>query len=586
MKKRITLVFSLLVVLITVCSGFFSYTIFKNTYYDASKSNLTHNAAYVTENLIPTLAQGDTRSLERYALDTNQRITVIDRDGSVVYESLNGIDTTESHLDRPEVEQALKGQTGSAVRYSQSVKKNMLYLAVPYKTGAEITQVVRLAVPLDMLEEVSLGIVNNLIFVALISIIIAILLFAFLLNNETKPLDEASAFAKKIAKGAYDSRLSMIRDDKIGELVEALNQMAEQLGESFEKINRKNLELSSVLSSMNHGIIAVDGDNKIILINDAARRIFNIETDRNVKGKNILQVYRDPFVYELQDHLEAEDGRLNYETKIGDQIFKVTSTEMLDQQEHSYLGNIIVLENITQIRGLENIRRDFVANISHELKTPITTIRGFIETIQENHITDAATLQRFYGIIISESDRLTRLVNDILTLSHLENKQRKGIDDVQETVAVDGEIHQIFDILRQSAADKDIDLKFNCEANLAIEINPDDFRQTMINLVDNAIKYTDCGGCVDVSAYQNDGRLCIVVQDNGCGIPEGDIPRIFERFYRVDKSRSKANGGTGLGLAIVKHIIQNNGGAIEVQSEVGMGTTFRVTLPLKRAADH
>ncbi|MDO4288127.1 MAG: ATP-binding protein [Eubacterium sp.] len=583
MKRRITLVFSVLIVLITVCSGIFSYTIFKNAYYDASESNLRHNAAYVTENLVPqSFGVADSEVLERYALDTNQRITVIDLQGNVIYESLNGIDTTENHLNRPEVKKALAGETSSAVRYSDSVKKNMLYLATPYREDGQITRVVRLAVPLDMLEEVSLGIVNNLIFVALVSVIIAIVLFAFLLNNETKPLDEASAFAKKIARGAYDSRLAMIRDDKIGELVGSLNQMAEQLGESFEKINRKNLELSSVLSSMNHGIIAVDGDNRIILINDAARRIFGIEMDREVKGSNILQVYRDPFVYELQDHLEAGEGRLNYETKIGDQIFKVTSTEMLDKAEHSYLGNIIVLENITQIRGLENIRRDFVANISHELKTPITTIRGFIETIQENHITDEATLERFYGIIVSESDRLTRLVNDILTLSHLENKQRKGDDEALERMAVEGEIRQIFDILRQSAQEKDIALKFNCEAELFIEINPDDFRQTMINLVDNAIKYTDDGGTVEVSAYQNDGKLCVVVQDNGCGIPEKDIPRIFERFYRVDKSRSKAKGGTGLGLAIVKHIVQNNGGSIEVQSEVGLGTAFRVVLPLKR----
>ena len=582
MKKRITIVFSVLIVLITVFSGFFSYTIFKNAYYETSENNLRHNATYVTENLIPQWYEDEGEDvLEVYAIDTGQRITLINKAGEVLYESLKGIDMNDNHSDRPEIQKALKGETTSVVRYSDSVKKYMMYLAVPYRENDQITGVVRLAVPLDVLEEVSIGIINNLIFIAAVSVLIAILLFAFLLNNETKPLDEASAFAKKIAKGAYDSRLTMIREDKIGELVESLNLMAEQLDESFNKLNRRNVELSSVLSSMNHGIIAVDPENKIILINEAARKIFNIEMTKNVKGRNILEVYRDPFVYELQNHLETENGHMNYETRIGEELFKVTGSDIIDQQEHHNIGNIIVLENITQIRALENIRRDFVANVSHELKTPITTIRGFIETIQENEITDKAILDRFYGIIVSESDRLTRLVNDILTLSHLENKQGNQKSEDSEEVIVGDEIQRIIDLLKQSAGEKNIALSYEVETDLKIKINPDDFRQTMINLVDNAVKYTEPGGKVKVSAARRENRLWIEVEDNGTGIPKEDLPRIFERFYRVDKSRSKANGGTGLGLAIVKHIIQNNGGTIEVESTLGEGTVFKVQLPFK-----
>ena len=582
MKKRITIVFSVLIVLITVFSGFFSYTIFKNAYYETSENNLRHNATYVTENLIPQWYEDEGEDvLEVYAIDTGQRITLINKAGEVLYESLKGIDMNDNHSDRPEIQKALKGETTSVVRYSDSVKKYMMYLAVPYRENDQITGVVRLAVPLDVLEEVSIGIINNLIFIAAVSVLIAILLFAFLLNNETKPLDEASAFAKKIAKGAYDSRLTMIREDKIGELVESLNLMAEQLDESFNKLNRRNVELSSVLSSMNHGIIAVDPENKIILINEAARKIFNIEMTKNVKGRNILEVYRDPFVYELQNHLETENGHMNYETRIGEELFKVTGSDIIDQQEHHNIGNIIVLENITQIRALENIRRDFVANVSHELKTPITTIRGFIETIQENEITDKTILDRFYGIIVSESDRLTRLVNDILTLSHLENKQGNQKSEDSEEVIVGDEIQRIIDLLKQSAGEKNIALSYEVETDLKIKINPDDFRQTMINLVDNAVKYTEPGGKVKVFAARRENRLWIEVEDNGTGIPKEDLPRIFERFYRVDKSRSKANGGTGLGLAIVKHIIQNNGGTIEVESTLGEGTVFKVQLPFK-----
>lgn len=580
MKKRITIVFSILIVLVTAFSGVFSYVIFKNAYYESTERNLKSNSEYIVEDLMPGyIRTGDVSGLEHYATSTNQRINIIDVEGNVLFESLSGIGSLDNHLSRPEVQGAMKGTPTTSVRYSDTIMKNMLYLAAPYYQDGQITHIVRIAVPLDVMEDVSYSIINNLIFVALASILIAIVIFAFLLSNETRPLDEVTIFARKIARGDYKTKLTMLRDDKIGDLVDSLNTMAEQLDASFSKINRKNIELSSVLSSMNQGIIAVDRDNKIILINDTARGIFNIDLKKEIKGKNILEVYRDPFVYELQDKLaETEDGRLDYETRIEERIYKVTSSQMLDKGDQTYNGNIIILEDITMIKGLENIRRDFVANVSHELKTPITTIRGFIETIQENHITDEATLSRFYSIIADESERLTRLVNDILILSHLENNQRSG-EDKREVIGVNQEILRIFDMLKMTAESKRIDLRYQKEGDISVIINPDDFRQMMINLVDNAIKYTDEGGRVDVSVYENGAHFCILVEDTGCGIPEEDIPRIFERFYRVDKSRSKENGGTGLGLAIVKHIVQNNRGAIEVTSSVGIGTTFKVTLP-------
>ncbi|MEG0379217.1 MAG: histidine kinase dimerization/phospho-acceptor domain-containing protein, partial [Eubacterium sp.] len=429
-----------------------------------------------------------------------QRINIIDPKGNVVYESLSGIGSLDNHLSRPEVKGAIAGEATTSIRYSDTIQKNMLYLAAPYYEDGNLAYIVRIAVPLNVLEDVSYSILNNLLFVALVSILIAIVLFAILLNNETKPLDEVTAFAKKIARGEYKTKLSMIRSDKIGELVDALNQMAEQLDRSFSKISRKNLELASVLSSMNQGIIAVDRDNKIILINDTARRIFKIDMNKEVKGKSILEVYRDPFVFELQDKLKEEEaGRLNYETRIDDdQVYRVTSSQIMDKYEKTYNGNIIILEDITAIKGLENIRRDFVANVSHELKTPITTIRGFIETIQENNIKDPETLERFYKIIADESDRLTRLVNDILILSHLENNQR-NTEDKTEVIGINQEILRIFDILKLSAETKRIDLKYRSEGDISVIMNPDDFRQMMINLIDNAVKYTEEDGKVEVS---------------------------------------------------------------------------------------
>lgn len=582
MKKRITIVFSVLIVLVTLISGIFSYMIFKNAYYQATESNLKNNSDYIIEDLMPVFVKsGDTTMLDHYADSTAQRINIIDIKGTVVFESLSGIGSLDNHLSRPEIQGALKGNITSAVRYSDTIMKNMLYLATPYYEDGQIAYIVRIAMPLDIMDEVSYSIISNLIFVAIASILIAIVAFAFLLRQETRPLDEASAFAHKIAKGDYKSRMTMLRNDKIGDLVESLNLMAEQLDASFSKVNRKNVELASVLSSMNQGIIAVDRDNKIILINDTARLIFDIDLKKEIKGSNILEVYRDPFVYELQDALsEQEDSKLDYETRIGEKIYKITSSQMLDKGDHTYNGNIITLEDVTLIKGLENIRRDFVANVSHELKTPITTIKGFIETIQENNITDKATLDRFYGIIAEESDRLTRLVNDILILSHLENNRRGG-EDKREVIGINQEVLRVFDMLKMSAECKRIELRYQSAGDISIIINPDDLRQLVINLVDNAIKYTEEGGKIDVSVYESGNHFSLLVEDTGFGIPEDDIPRIFERFYRVDKSRSKENGGTGLGLAIVKHIIQNNNGTVEVKSALGIGTTFKVTLPKK-----
>jgi two-component system phosphate regulon sensor histidine kinase PhoR len=269
--------------------------------------------------------------------------------------------------------------------------------------------------------------------------------------------------------------------------------------------------------------------------------------------------------------------KARFESRLNDdQIIRVSVNPMIENKSE-ITGHIIVLEDITLVKNLEKMRRDFVANVSHELKTPITTIKGFIETIQENEIRDQETLDRFYNIIFEESNRLSRLVSDILVLSQLENSQ--GIQKEEELLNIRDEMHQIFDLLGIGAKLKDIELLFSGNENTKIRFKPDEFRQMMINLVDNGIKYSDPNGKIDVHVDESDDQIAITVSDQGLGIPKKDIDRIFERFYRVDKSRSKEKGGTGLGLAIVKHIIINNNGTISVESRVGTGTTFYLSFP-------
>jgi two-component system phosphate regulon sensor histidine kinase PhoR len=400
----------------------------------------------------------------------------------------------------------------------------------------------------------------------------------YFVNRELKPLDEVSTFAQKIATGKFGSELTMIREDEIGELVESLNQMSRQLKTFFNEMDHKNSELTSILSSMNHGVIAIDDENYIVHLNEAAKKLLGLSSQDDLSGKNILEVYRESFMYDLMVKLdETGMDKARFESRLNDdQIIRVSVNPMIENKSE-ITGHIIVLEDITLVKNLEKMRRDFVANVSHELKTPITTIKGFIETIQENEIRDQETLDRFYNIIFEESNRLSRLVSDILVLSQLENSQ--GIQKEEELLNIRDEMHQIFDLLGIGAKLKDIELLFSGNENTKIRFKPDEFRQMMINLVDNGIKYSDPNGKIDVHVDESDDQIAITVSDQGLGIPKKDIDRIFERFYRVDKSRSKEKGGTGLGLAIVKHIIINNNGTISVESRVGTGTTFYLSFP-------
>ncbi|MGD9475128.1 MAG: ATP-binding protein, partial [Eubacteriaceae bacterium] len=497
----------------------------------------------------------------------------------VLYDSLKDASELDNHRYRPEIVGAFNGEITSETRYSKTFTDDMLYVAAPYfNDDNQIIGVIRLAMPLNALDTAVFEMINNIIFVLLATIIATLLLVTYFVNRELKPLDEVSTFAQKIATGKFGSELTMIREDEIGELVESLNQMSRQLKTFFNEMDHKNSELTSILSSMNHGVIAIDDENYIVHLNEAAKKLLGLSSQDDLSGKNILEVYRESFMYDLMVKLdETGMDKARFESRLNDdQIIRVSVNPMIENKSE-ITGHIIVLEDITLVKNLEKMRRDFVANVSHELKTPITTIKGFIETIQENEIRDQETLDRFYNIIFEESNRLSRLVSDILVLSQLENSQ--GIQKEEELLNIRDEMHQIFDLLGIGAKLKDIELLFSGNENTKIRFKPDEFRQMMINLVDNGIKYSDPNGKIDVHVDESDDQIAITVSDQGLGIPKKDIDRIFERFYRVDKSRSKEKGGTGLGLAIVKHIIINNNGTISVESRVGTGTTFYLSFP-------
>jgi two-component system phosphate regulon sensor histidine kinase PhoR len=579
-KKRLILALTIVSIISILTCGIFATISYRDNYYENTRQRLIQDIDYVGGNLLPDfLETGNAQELEDFSTATFIRMTLVEEDGTVLYDSLKDASELDNHRYRPEIVGAFAGEITSETRYSKTFTDDMLYVAAPYYNEAnQIIGVIRLAMPLNALDSAVFEMINNIIFVLLATIIATLLLVTYFVNRELKPLDEVSTFAQKIATGKFGSELTMIREDEIGELVESLNQMSRQLKTFFNEMDHKNSELTSILSSMNHGVIAIDDENYIVHLNEAAKKLLGLSSQDDHSGKNILEVYRESFMYDLMVKLdETGMDKARFESRLNDdQIIRVSVNPMIENKSE-ITGHIIVLEDITLVKNLEKMRRDFVANVSHELKTPITTIKGFIETIQENEIRDQETLDRFYNIIFEESNRLSRLVSDILVLSQLENSQ--GIQKEEELLNIRDEMHQIFDLLGIGAKLKDIELLFSGNENTKILFKPDEFRQMMINLVDNGIKYSDPNGKIDVHVDESDDQIAITVSDQGLGIPKKDIDRIFERFYRVDKSRSKEKGGTGLGLAIVKHIIINNNGTISVESRVGTGTTFYLSFP-------
>lgn len=583
MKKRLVVSLTVLIVLSIGICGLFTTIVYRQSYYSDTENNIKKSSNYIISYILPNfLETGNKEDLDHYADNTKVRMTIVNNQGDVIYESLKNVGELENHKGRPEIVGALKGDTTTEVRFSNTFNDNMMYVAIPYyNENKTVEAVLRIAMPVNAMDDAIFQMVRNIIFIILTTILATTLLITYIINRELKPLEEASIFAREIASGKYGQQLTMIREDQIGELVESLNQMSEQLNDSFAEMNQKNAELTSILSSMNHGVIAIDENNHIIHLNEAARKVLRIPLDEKFIGKNILEVYRESFILELIMHLENEAcEKMSFESRIhSNQTLKVYINRIKENNNIAN-GHIIIFEDITLLKNLEKMRRDFVANVSHELKTPITTIKGFIETIQVNKIKDPETLDRFYSIISEESDRLSRLVSDILVLSQLENKG--GFEKKYEKLKLDTEVMQIFDILKLTAEEKEIALILSNEEPVELEFIPDEFRQMMINLVDNAIKYSEIKRQVEVRLSDEGENIKIQVNDQGYGIPEKDIDRIFERFYRVDKSRSKEKGGTGLGLAIVKHIIYNNSGKISVISDVGKGTEFVISLPKTR----
>ena len=491
--------------------------------------------------------------------NTPVRCTVIDKNGNVVYDSVDK--SLNSHKNRDEVIKANKYGEGYSTRISDTTGKKTVYYAEKLEDGT----ILRASLPfetIDIFEPTNLKVCIGIVTIVML---FSISLSMKLVRTIIEPLKNLENVTARIAGGDLNIRVKSISNDEIGSLGKTFNNMADQLQAKIKEVVDKQNRLESILRSMESGVIAVDGDDTVITINPYAKRVFGIR--RDISGEKISKYIKD---YDINTFLNEEDDS-EKEVKILHPVereLRIKKASIIDGIDR--IGKVIAVQDISNIKRLENMRSQFVANVSHELKTPLTSIKGFTETLK--YVEDEETRKKFLDIIEKEADRLGRLINDILILSKIESDISGEEDEFLPNKVVD----DVINMVKVLADNKNITIELDERNNDLLFGDKDRFLQLVLNIVENSIKYSNEGSKVKISSFTNGDNYNLIVEDNGIGIPKEDIPRIFERFYRVDKARK--SGGTGLGLAIVKHIVKTFNGNIKVESVLGVGSKFIIQI--------
>lgn len=502
------------------------------------------------------------------------RVTIIGLDGKVLGDSEvqpEKLEFLENHLQRPEVHTALQGQTGHSIRYSRTLKTDMVYVAQVFKVKEQVSGVIRLAFPLYHVDKLFLEIRKILYGSTLVAVLIALGVGFYLANRTTRPIREMTLAANRIAREQFHHKVRVETHDELEDLAESLNIMSSKLESRFRAIQEEKQQLTTILASMAEGVMVLDSKGKIILTNKAFRTIFRLQDDP--VGHTPIEIIRNPMVAKsLMEGLQSET-LVNKEISLtvpGTKIIRFMSAPLLKGE--TPIGLVTVFHDITDIRAMEQVRKDFVANVSHELRTPLTTVQGFAETLLDGAVEDKDIADRFIRNIYTQTRRMTALVQDLLCLAQIESgkiQMKFEMTDIRSVIKSSKET------LVDKAQKQNVPIVLELPQEPAIfPLDTRYFSQALINLMDNAVKFSRSANPVTVQLMEVSDGLEIRVIDKGYGIPSEDLPRIFERFYRVDKSRSTETEGTGLGLSIVKHIIESHHGTVRVESELGKGTTF------------
>ncbi len=580
---KITIIFCLITACILL--GVFSYldSNLKDYTYQRIKTALTKEALlaklFLEKDFSGYLRLKEIDSIADEAGESiSSRVTIIGLDGKVLGDSeLEGerLENVENHLYRPEIQEALKEGTGESIRFSTTVQENMLYVAVSF--GKDKPQgVVRLSVSLSDVEIIS-GHLKKVLFTALsIALCIAIVVSFIAARFISKPIEHISAVAREIAAGNFTKKISVKAKDEIGDLAGAFNHMSSEVCSKIEQLEDNKSKLEAVLFSMFDGVMVVDSAGMLLLMNKSLKDLLAVKHE--AEGKKPLEIIRNVEVQEIADKvLDMKTGVESREISIllpEEKRIIVHGTPII--REEKIEGAVLVFHDVTEIRRLEKIRKDFIANVSHELRTPASSIKGFAETLNAGAMDDKESAKEFIKIIEENSDRLVRLIEDLLDLSKIESGK---VDMNLRSCSLYPIVKKVVSQVEDQTKKKSIAIENKINSSIPNVLADETFiTQVFLNLIDNAIKYTDENGSVSVTAVEEKEFIRIDVKDNGIGISGKDLPRVFERFYCVDKARSRQLGGTGLGLSIVKHVVEEHGGQVTVKSVLGQGSTFTFTI--------
>lgn len=577
---KLYLIFVSLAIIPLIILGFYASSLFKDSLIRNDSEGLRIWTSLIKENL--EASNPDSINFTDFAAKydelTDARITVIEPSGKVIADSRENPSGMDNHADRPEVITALNGGTGISQRFSFTLKEDYLYSAMPVMDKSGKTRlVIRTGYPLtSVIKEASNANTAILLTVVFFSIIVLVVGFISI-KSALNPIDKIKQGAERFSTGDYGQKIFLSKENELKSIAESLNAMAKQLEDRLDIIGEQSSLQQAVLESMKEGVLAVDYEEKVLLLNKTAEDILGI-TDRSLFGKSLQEVVRISEIQKFFKKIISEGNPREAEIILQhekDKFLQISGTLLYDK-DNKALGVLVVFNDISNLKLLDTIKKDLVANVSHELKTPVTTIKGFIETLKEGAIDDPENAKRFLKIISKHVDRLNLIIDDLLTLAKLE-------DNPEETKAAEEEIlpllKSVIEDYEYKASEKKIVIDINCDDKLTAKINKHLIEQAIGNLLDNAIKYSDKKTKIEAGAYIKNEMLNIYVKDNGWGISEEHLPRLFERFYRIDKGRSREEGGTGLGLAIVKHIVNTMKGFIDVESTPDKGSIFNMKIP-------
>ncbi len=556
--------------------------------YDISltKERLLTAATLVSEVLEPSIDNGNPSEIQRLVSELGQktgvRITVIGENGAVLGDSARNPAEMDNHLGRPEVKEAIANDIGESIRYSETLEREMLYAAIPYRAyGNKIRAVIRTSLPLSFLQSSIHPVERKVIYLGGILTVVALLLSMAVSKTLSSSLRGIINTSEELAKGNLDISVPVTSGkSEISKISAALSRMAQKLNELFKQLSKEKNQLEAVLSAMSEGVMVVSREGRVIIINSALKKMFSLKDDPT--SKQYWEILRNRELTKLVESVLEKwmPGSREIFYLYPDERHYFVNVIPLDSPDREV---IVVMFDITDFKRLEKIKADFIANVSHELRTPLTAIKGYTETLEEEAYESPEDQKHFVRIIKRHTDRLINLVSDLLVLSEVESRDSLSKENPAsdfEEINMNELIKSSLDALRSKAQEKGIDVSFRSDTDVCrLKANRFLLEQMFINLIDNAVKYTPENGKIEIRASRENSHILTEISDNGIGIPKEHLPRIFERFYRVDKTRSRNLGGTGLGLSIVKHIVIMHGGRIEVHSEEGKGSKFSITLP-------